>query len=149
MQKILIASAAASMAAVLLYVAGHGEPPSLSPEWELVSDSTTATVYNATAGQCDGTPLITASNYHIVPERIGSERIVAMERTMMSSLGIAYGDFILVEGAGEYDGRWRVEDTMNKRFAGQDRIDFLVPSHVRKGKWKNVRIYREAKKRNP
>ncbi len=42
------------------------------------------------------------------------------------------------------DGLWRVEDTRNRRFAGQHRIDFLVDRDVTAGKWDNVRIYRRT-----
>lgn len=69
-------------------------------------------------------------------------RIVAMERTMMQKHGIHYGDSILVKGAGVYDGIWVVEDTMSKRYAGQDKVDFLVPADVKLGKWEGVKIYK-------
>ena len=65
-----------------------------------------------------------------------------MERTMMARNGIHYGDTILVKGAGHYDGEWVVEDTMSPRYAGQDRIDFLVPESVRLGRWDKVEIYK-------
>ncbi len=112
-------------------------------KWQLVSKTTTATVYNAVAAQCNGDYLHTASMYTIVPEKIEQDRILAMERTMMSEFGIRYGDQVLIEGTGKYDGIWQVQDTMNKRFAGQHKIDLLVPNHIRHGKWHNVRIYKK------
>lgn len=114
--------------------------------WTLAAADVTATVYNAVASQCAGNPLITASRYHIIPDKIEEQRILAMERTMMAEYGIAYGDTVIVEGAGIYDGAWQVQDTMNKRFAGQHKIDFLVPSHIRTGKWKNVKVYYQNRK---
>lgn len=124
-------------------------PPTPKPEpfessvesWTLLSDAVTATVYNAVPAQCNDDPLHTASMYTIVPERILEDRILAMERTMMAEYGIAYGDTVLVAGTGRYDGLWQVQDTMNKRFAGQKKIDFLVPNDIRHGKWKNVKVY--------
>lgn len=110
--------------------------------WQLISETTTATVYNAVPSQCNKDCLHTASMYTIIPEKIAEQRILAMERTMMHSFGIAYGDSVLVEGAGRYDGIWQVQDTMNKRFAGQHKIDFLVPNHIRHGKWRNVKVYK-------
>ena len=120
--------------------------PTPEPAWELVSNHTTATVYNAVPGQGNADYLHTASMYTIVPERIPKERILAMERTMMAELGIAYGDFVLIEGAGEYDGLWQVQDTMNRRFAGEHRIDFLVPATIRTGRWTGVKVYRKTTK---
>lgn len=137
----------ACMVAFLLTLAAAAPNPSFVrpapvPEWTMVSESTTATVYNAVPAQCNDDPLHTASMYTIVPEHIEADRILAMERTMMAETGIAYGDTVLVVGAGRYDGLWQVQDTMNKRFAGQHKIDFLVPNHIRHGKWKNVKVYK-------
>lgn len=111
--------------------------------WILISASTTATVYNAVPEQCNGNHTVTASGRRIEPERVEELRIIAMERTMMAKHGVHYGDTVLVKGTGVYDGEWVVEDTMHPRFAGQDKIDFLVPSDVRLGKWDNVEVYKK------
>lgn len=111
--------------------------------WILISANTIATVYNATTEQCGDNPTITASGREIRPEKVEELRIIAMERTMMAKHGIAYGDTVLVKGTGVYDGEWVVEDTMHPRFAGQDKIDFLVPDEVRLGKWSNVEVYKK------
>ena len=115
--------------------------------WTLVSTDTVATVYNAVPEQCDADFVHTASMYEIDLRDIPSQRVLAMERTMMASLGIAYGDIVLIQGTGEYDGYWRVLDTVNKRFKGQSRIDFLVPNHIKKGKWDNVQVFKAGNKR--
>lgn len=111
--------------------------------WILISASTTATVYNAVPEQCNGNHTITASGRRIEPEKVQELRIIAMERTMMSKHGIHYGDTVLVKGTGVYDGEWVVEDTMHPRFAGQDKIDFLVPESVKLGRWEGVEIYKK------
>ena len=110
--------------------------------WLLISATATATVYNAVPDQCGDNPTITASGRKIEGD-IESLRILAMERTMMARHGIHYGDTILVKGAGIYDGEWIVEDTMHPRYAGQDKIDFLVPANIKLGKWDNVKIYKK------
>ena len=110
--------------------------------WILISASTTATVYNATPEQCGSHPTITASGRKIEGD-VSDLRILAMERTMMARHGIAYGDTVLVKGAGVYDGEWIVEDTMSPRWAGQDRVDFLVPDEVKLGRWDKVEIYKK------
>ena len=109
--------------------------------WLLISASTTATVYNATPEQCGNHPTVTASGRRIEGD-VSELRILAMERTMMARHGIHYGDTVLVRGTGKYDGEWVVEDTMSARYAGQDKVDFLVPADVRQGKWENVEVYK-------
>jgi len=110
--------------------------------WLLISATTTATVYNAVPEQCNEQPCITASGRKIEGD-IADLRIIAMERTMMARHNIHYGDTVLVKGAGAYDGEWVVEDTMHPRYAGQDKIDFLVPTEVRAGKWEKVQVYKK------
>ena len=110
--------------------------------WLLISASTTATVYNATPEQCGNHPTVTASGRRIEGD-VSELRILAMERTMMARHGIHYGDTVLVRGTGKYDGEWVVEDTMSARYAGQDKVDFLVPADVRLGKWENVEVYKK------
>lgn len=109
--------------------------------WILISACTTATVYNAVPEQTNGDPTVTASGRRIAGD-VAELRILAMERTMMARCGVAYGDTVLVRGAGAYDGEWVVEDTMGRRYAGQDKIDFLVPEDVRLGRWDNVEVYK-------
>lgn len=113
-------------------------------EWTIVSTATTATVYNAVPQQCDDDYMVTASNYRIDKSKLENIRIAAMERTMMKRYGITYGSYILVQGAGSMDGIWRIEDTMNRRFAGQDKIDFLVPDDIRTGMWTNITVFKPA-----
>lgn len=110
--------------------------------WLLISASTTATVYNAVPEQTNGQPTVTASGRTITGD-VAELRILAMERTMMARHNIHYGDTVLVKGAGAYDGEWVVEDTMSARYAGQDKVDFLVPADVRLGKWENVEVYKK------
>lgn len=109
-------------------------------EWTQVTGNATATVYHACKTQCNRDFLHTASNYEIIPSKIAQQRILAMERTMMAKYGIKYGDVVLLEGTGGYDGLWQVQDTMNKRFAGQEKIDLLIPKNAKGGKWENVRV---------
>ena len=110
--------------------------------WLLISATTTATVYNAVPEQCNAQPAVTASGRRITGD-VAELRILAMERTMMARHGIHYGDTVLVRGAGIYDGEWVVEDTMSKRYAGQDKVDFLVPADIKLGKWENVVVYKK------
>lgn len=114
--------------------------------WTLLSEDVVATVYNAVPAQCNDDVIHTASMFRIDTADVLRHRIIAMERTMMAELKISYGDTLKVAGTGRWDGLWQVQDTMNKRFAGQHRIDFLVPREITTGKWTGVRIYRPGTK---
>ncbi len=109
--------------------------------WVLAASDVVTTVYNAVAGQCDDTPNYTASGFKLNLEDVESHRVIAMERTFMRELGLNYGDIVKIEGVGKYDGIWQIQDTMNKRFAGQHKIDLLVDKSVKLGKWTNVKLY--------
>lgn len=110
--------------------------------WKLVDDKTVATVYNAVPAQCNKDFGVTANMFHLNLNDVLSHRIIAMERTFMKSLGLKYGDLVKIEGTDGYDGIWQIQDTMNKRFAGQHKIDILVPENIKNGMWNNVKIYK-------
>lgn len=110
-------------------------------EWNLACENVVATVYNAVPGQCDDTPSTTASMFNLDLDDVYSHRIIAMERTFMKDLGLKYGDVVKIEGTKKWDGVWQIQDTMNKKYAGQKKIDFLVPNNVKTGKWSNVKLY--------
>ena len=110
-------------------------------DWKLVDNKTIATVYNAVPAQCNGDFGHTASMFRLNLYDILPQRVIAMERTFMSKLGLKYGDVVYIKGAGKYDGVWQIQDTMNKRFAGQHKIDILVPDNIRYGQWDNVELY--------
>lgn len=110
-------------------------------DWKLADNRTTATVYNARPSQCNNDFGHTASMFRLDLYNVLSQRVIAMERTFMANLGLQYGDVVYIKGTGKYDGVWQVQDTMNKRFAGQHKIDILVPDNIRYGQWDNVELY--------
>ncbi len=112
-----------------------------SDDWILVADDVEATVYNAVPEQCDDNPIYTASMFKLDLSDVLSHRIIAMERTFMKELGLVYGDVVKIEGTGQWDGVWQIQDTMNKRFAGRKKIDFLVPNEIKLGKWQNIKLF--------
>lgn len=117
-------------------------------EWTLVADNVTATVYNAVPEQCDQDPIHTASMFRLNLDDVYSHKIIAMEKTFMDSLGLSYGDVVKIEGTGRWDGVWQIQDTMSKKYAGQKKIDLLVPNDVKYGKWDTVKIYTLIDKNN-
>lgn len=110
-------------------------------DWKLVDSKTIATVYNAVPAQCNGDFGHTASMFRLNLNDVLSQRVIAMERTYMQKLGLKYGDVVYIEGTNGYDGVWQIQDTMNKRFAGQHKIDILVPNNIKYGQWDNVNLY--------
>lgn len=109
--------------------------------WTKVSGDALATVYNAVPSQCNNDVVHTASMFKLDLGNVLSQRVIAMERTYMKSLGLKYGDVVYIEGTGRWDGPWQIQDTMNKRFAGMHKIDILVPENIKTGKWNNVSIF--------
>ena len=110
-------------------------------DWKLADTKTIATVYNAVPAQCNGDFGHTASMFRLDLYNVLSQRIIAMERTFMKKLGVKYGDVVYITGTGKWDGVWQIQDTMNKRFAGQHKIDILVPENIKYGQWDNVNLY--------
>lgn len=111
-------------------------------EWTLVTDDVIATVYNAEPKQCNNDVSHTASMFRLNLSNVLSHRIIAMERTMMSEYGLKYGDVVKIEGTGKWDGVWQIQDTMNKKYKGQHKIDILIPKSKGLGKWGNVKLYK-------
>jgi hypothetical protein len=109
--------------------------------WKLADTKTIATVYNAVPAQCNGDFGHTASMFRLDLYNVLSQRVIAMERTFMTELGVKYGDVVYITGTGKWDGVWQIQDTMNKRFAGQHKIDILVPENIKYGQWDNVNLY--------
>lgn len=117
-------------------------------EWVLVAENVIGTVYNAVPEQCDNDPIYTASMFRLNLDNVYSHKIIAMEKTFMKTLGLSYGDVVKVEGTGKWDGVWQIQDTMNSRFAGQKKIDFLVPEDIKLGKWNEIKLYSLSDKSN-
>lgn len=108
--------------------------------WKTVAKDAIATVYNAVPKQCNNDVVHTASMFKLNLGNVLSQKVIAMERTFMAELGVKYGDVVWVSGTGKWDGPWQIQDTMNKKYAGIHKIDFLVPSNIRTGKWNDVQI---------
>ena len=86
----------------------------------------TVTTYNPTTLQCDDTPHITADGTHFKTWRATEYRYVALSRDLLSRWGgpFSYGDYIVIEGAGDRDGVYQVRDTMNPKWT--NRVDILT-----------------------
>ena len=103
----------------------------------IISILVTATIYHADPKQCNADYLTTASMKKIDPKNPAKHRWIAVSRDLEKH-GFVFGAKVCVEGAGEMDGEWTVQDRMNKRWT--NRIDFLVNKSMKYGKWENVTI---------
>lgn len=96
----------------------------------------TITTYNPTKAQCDDTPLITACGGRIDTIALRNKELkwCALSRDLLEVY--SYGDTIdvYIRDGHEYNGRYVVMDTMNKRFTNY--IDILTLH--KGGKWKGM-----------
>ena len=103
----------------------------------------TVTMYNPTPSQTDRTPNITADGTRINPNKASSYRYIALSRNLLKRWGgpFDYGDYVVIEGAGIYDGVYQVKDTMNPRFT--NRVDILRSRDSKHFKYTNVTLYKQ------
>ena len=104
------------------------------------------TMYQPTRYQTDSTPNITADGTHIRINKASLYKFVALSRNLLSRWGgpFEYGDYIMIEGTGKYDGVYQVRDTMNPKCT--NRVDILTTNS--KFKYTNVKMYRYIKNNN-
>ena len=104
----------------------------------------TVTTYNPTTLQCDDTPHITADGTHFKTWKATQYRYVALSRDLLSRWGgpFNYGDYIVIEGAGDRDGVYQVRDTMNPKWT--NRVDILTTND--RFKYDNVVMYKYVDK---
>ena len=100
----------------------------------------TVTTYNPTTHQCDDTPHITADGTHFKTWKATQYRYVALSRDLLSRWGgpFNYGDYIVIEGAGDRDGVYQVRDTMNPKWT--NRVDILTTND--RFKYNDVVMYK-------
>lgn len=105
-----------------------------NPSWVkpmIIPHKVRVTVYYAVPAQTDDTPHILADGTRIDTTKAGSYRFCALSRDLLERWDgpYAYGDTIVLEGTGIFDGEWIVKDTMHKRKRKQ--IDLLVDKGTR------------------
>ena len=113
---------------------------------EIQEFDVTVTTYNPTEEQCDSTPNQTADGTIIKPWKATEYRYVALSRDLLSRWGgpFEYGDYIIIEGTGKWDGVYQVRDTMNPKWT--NRVDILTTNS--NFKYDNVTMYRYVKSNN-
>ena len=111
-----------------------------------ISYRVTVTTYNPTKAQCDDTPNITADGTRIKPWKATSYRYVALSRDLLSRWGgpFDYGDYVILEGTGSWDGIYQVRDTMNPKWT--NRVDILTTDS--RFKYTNITLYKYVEEGN-
>ncbi len=82
----------------------------------------TVTMYHPVPNQTDSSPYITASGFRLDKKNPKKDRIIAISRDLKEKLD--FGDTVILQGIGKWDGEYVVHDVMNKRF--KNRIDILI-----------------------
>ena len=82
----------------------------------------TVTMYHPVPKQTDSSPYITASGFRLDKKNPKKDRIIAISRDLKEKL--EFGDTVILQGIGKWDGEYVVHDVMNKRF--KNRIDILI-----------------------
>ena len=105
-----------------------------------IAFNVTVTTYNPTKQQCDSTPNITADGTRIKTWRATEYRYVALSRDLLSRWGgpFDYGDYIIIEGTGKWDGVYQVRDTMNPKWV--KRVDILTTNS--RFRYDNITMYK-------
>jgi 3D (Asp-Asp-Asp) domain-containing protein len=101
-----------------------------------VQDTVTATTYKLTAAENGPYGNVLASDFRANKKLPGNDRVIAVSRDLLKKY--PFHTNVIIKGAGKLDGKWRVEDVMNKRFT--KRIDFLLNWEVKHNKFNNVII---------
>ena len=102
----------------------------------------TVTMYHPTRQQTDSTPNITADGTKINIWKASKYRYVAVSRDLLSRWGgpLDYGDWIVIEGAGEDSGVYQVRDTMNPKWT--KRVDILKTPGAKQFRYDNITLIR-------
>jgi 3D (Asp-Asp-Asp) domain-containing protein len=94
----------------------------------------TLTTYNASKLQTDDTPNLTSYQFKIDPKNPFSQRFIGLSRDLLEEF--RYGEIVIVENAGIYNGYYIVADCMNNRFIRC--VDILIGNKQKHTKLKNI-----------
>ena len=97
-------------------------------------------MYQPTHYQTDSDPDVTADGTKIRISKASEYKFVALSRNLLKRWGgpFDYGDYIIIENAGDHSGIWQVRDTMAPRWT--KRVDFLMSINHKPFKYEDVVI---------
>ena len=100
----------------------------------------TATMYRPLIQETDSTPHILADGTEIDINTAEDYRFIAVSRDLLKRWGgpFDYGDFVLIEDAGDHSGVFQIRDTMHSKWTL--RIDFLMSIDCDPFRYDNVKL---------
>ena len=108
-----------------------------------VQDTVTATTYTLAAAENGPYGNSLASGFKANKKHPGLNRVIAVSPDMLDSF--PFHSYVIVKNASkQFNGIWKVEDVMNKRYT--HRIDFLINYRTKYNKFYNVVIIKYGKK---
>ena len=99
-------------------------------------DTVTATTYKLTARENGPYGNVLASGFKANKKHPGLNRVIAISRDLLEKY--PFRTYVLIKNAGPFNGIWKVEDVMNRRYT--KRIDFLLDWKTKHNKFDNVII---------
>jgi len=102
-----------------------------------IQDTVTATTYKLTAAENGPYGNHLASGFKANMKHPGLNRVIAVSPDLLDSF--PFHSYVIIKGVGKrFDGIWKVEDIMNKRFT--KRIDLLIDWKIKHNKFSKVII---------
>ncbi len=100
----------------------------------------TATMYRPLIQETDSTPHILADGTEIDINKAEDYRFIAVSRDLLKRWGgpFDYGDFVLIEDAGDHSGVFQIRDTMHSKWTL--RIDFLMSIDCDPFRYEDVKL---------
>ena len=123
-------------------------PSKEDKRWILAADDIKVDLYYNASEQGNANPRCTASGFIINPNDLYSHKIIAMERALMQSLGLDFGDVVKIQDTGRWDGVWQIQDIVHPKYDGQKKISILMANHVTYSTWENIKLYILTDKEN-
>jgi 3D (Asp-Asp-Asp) domain-containing protein len=102
----------------------------------------TVTTYNATDKQTDKTPNLTSAQYKIDKKNPFTQKFIGLSRDLLEEFH--YGEIVILENAGNYNGYYIVADCMNSRFLRH--VDILIDNKQKHTKINSV-VLKHANRR--
>ena len=100
------------------------------------TDTVTVTTYKLTARENGPYGNSLASGFKASYKHPGLHRVIAVSPDLLKYY--PFHSYVIIKGTGKFDGIWKIEDIMNKRFT--KRIDLLIDWKVKHNKFNNIII---------
>lgn len=107
---------------------------SIVDTFEKESYLVTVTTYNASEKQTDSSPHLTSAQYKIDKKNPFTQKFIGLSKDLLEEFH--YGEIVILENAGTYNGYYIVADCMNSRYLRH--VDILIGTKQKHTKITNV-----------